>query len=620
MLSLQNISYYIGNRVLYEDVSFSVYPGDSIGVVGRNGTGKSTLFRLIVGQYTPNSGRIERDKTCKIGFLDQDLLPYKSDNSIRDVAMEAFEEAMQVQKQMQDVLQKLEHENSKSKLDTLADLQERFETLEGYALQAKTEEVLEGLGFTTEQLEQPLSSFSGGWRMRVMLAKILLQAPSLLILDEPTNHLDLPAIHWLENYLQKHPSAKLVISHDRTFLDKISRGIFEVEGERVHIYKGNYSSYIKEKELRRAVQENAFKNQQQKIKQTEQFINRFRAKSTKARQVQSKVKMLDKMDMVYEPNHTEQAIKFHFDIENKSGKVMMQLQNVGKTYGDNEVIKNTYLEIERGDKIALVGANGKGKSTLLRMIQNEIPFSGKRMLGHNVRLSFYAQHQIEALDLKNNLIEELGRANSEYSETQLRTILGGFLFHDEDIYKKISVLSGGERARVSLAKTLIAKANLLLLDEPSNHLDTYSVAGLASALKSYEGAFILVSHDRFFIREVANKIWYIKDKEIKYYPGTFQEYEQDVLNKEAEVKEKTETPKKAKPKLKNNVQIERKVKKTEKKIETCEQKMSELEEEMSKPSVYSNQDQLLELSLAYQKLEKEKKGLDNEWEELVEQM
>ncbi|MCG8340673.1 MAG: ATP-binding cassette domain-containing protein [Cytophagales bacterium] len=525
MVAIHNLTYQVGGRMLYEQVSLYINPKDKIGLVGLNGTGKSTLLKLIAGILAPSKGNITKSKDCSIGFLTQDLLSYRTEENIRSVAMQAFDEEVKIQQKIDAVLHQMETNYTDDLVDKLARLQEEFERLGGYAVQAKAEEVLEGIGFTAKDWERPMGEFSGGWRMRVMLAKLLLKQPSLLMLDEPTNHLDLPAIQWIENYLQNYGSAIIVVSHDRNFLDSTTQKIVEVEGRKLHVYAGDYTFYEKEKVLRAEVQQNAYANQQKKIKHIERFVERFRAKATKARQVQSRIKALERMEKIEEVPSDMATVKFNFSLKQKSGRSVAELAHVDKAFGTLELLKDANATIERGDKIALIGANGRGKSTLLRIIAGqEKTDQGERKLGHNVNMAFYAQHQLEALHWNNEILEELRQGGTQKTEIELRNMLGIFLFTKDDVFKKIKVLSGGEKSRVALAKALITEANFLLLDEPTNHLDIYAINSLAQALQQYEGTFILVAHDRYFITKVANKIWYIEDKQIKVYPGTYEAY------------------------------------------------------------------------------------------------
>ena len=525
MFVLQEITLEFGSRVLFGDLSWHIKPNEKIGLIGANGTGKSTLLRVISGEYSPTSGNISKRNDLIIGFLNQDLLSYLSDNSILDVAMEAFERANVVHTEIEKILVQLEHDHSEGILNKLHKLQTEYDSLDGYQLQSKAEAILEGLGFTTEDLKRPLKEFSGGWRMRVMLAKTLLQKPNLLLLDEPTNHLDLPSIQWLENYLHDYEGAVIIVSHDRYFLDKIVNKIAELEYEKLTLYTGNYSDYLIEKEERKELQMNAFKNQERYIKEQEKLIERFRAKASKATAVQSRVKALEKLDKVEEVAGPLAAIKIRFAVDKQPGKIISKLNIRSKAYGSNELLKNTTAEITRGDKIAFIGANGKGKSTLLRLLAGHEEFDGDKEETYNVVETFYAQHQLESLNKEYHPLEELQMTAPDETDTYLRSLLGAFLFKGDDVFKKIKVLSGGERARVALAKVILDKANFLLLDEPTNHLDIQSVNVLVEVLNKYEGTYIVVSHDRYFLSRIANKIWYIENKELKEYPGTYHEFE-----------------------------------------------------------------------------------------------
>lgn len=629
MLSINNLSYLIGGRALFEEASLHIKPKDKIGLIGLNGKGKSTLLKLINKDIVPDGGSISRAKDCTIGFLNQDLLSYLTDDTILTVAMQAFGEAVDTQRQIETILKKLETDYTDGLVDKLTKLQERFESLDGYTMQAKAEEILEGIGFTTEQLHQPLKEFSGGWRMRVMLAKLLLEKPSLLMLDEPTNHLDLPSIEWVENYLRNYEGSVVVVSHDRQFLNNTISKTVEVANAELTLYEGNFDFYIQEKELRTEIQNNAFANQQQQIKQTEKFIERFRSKATKARQVQSKVKSLNRLDRIEEVIDENAVVNFKFDFSQKPGKFITQLNNISKSYGDLEILKNTTATIDRGDKIALIGANGKGKSTLLRIISGNESIEGERVDGFNVITAFYAQHQLEALGVNNEILDELKQAGSTKTEQELRGVLGCFLFSGDDVFKKIKVLSGGEKSRVALARTLISEANFLMLDEPTNHLDMQSENILIQALQQYKGSFVVVSHNRHFVNQVANKIWYIEDKEIKEYPGTFQEYEywrsKQAPREEVKStnKKKSTKPKSVKPKLVDTNQLkslEKELEDIENQIEKIEAEISSAENEMAKTETYSVPERLSEVNDIFEKAKRELEKKQFSWEDIADQI
>lgn len=627
MLSINNLSYYLGSRALYEDASLHIKPKDKIGLIGLNGTGKSTLLRLIDGEFAADAGEIQKSKDTTVGFLNQDLLSFQSDDSIKLVAMGAFGEALDVQHKIDKVLHEMETDYKDSLVNKLAKLQEKFEALDGYTIQSKAEEILEGIGFSTADLERPLREFSGGWRMRVMLAKLLLEKPSLLMLDEPTNHLDLPSIQWVENYLRTYDGAVIVVSHDRHFVNNTVNTIVEVTGQRLDYYAGNYDFYMEEKAMRNEIQKGAFENQQQKIKQTERFIERFRAKATKARQVQSRVKSLERLDMVEDVIDEMAKVNFKFNFNQKSGRHVVMMENVSKSYDDLTILKNTTAHIEREDKIALIGANGKGKSTLLRIIANDEKVQGKISNGHNVNMAFYAQHQLESLGINNEILEELKQHGSDKSEQELRSVLGCFLFSDEDVFKKVKVLSGGEKSRVALAKTLISEANFLLLDEPTNHLDMQSVNILIQALQQYQGTYIVVSHDRYFVTQIANKIWWIEDNEIKEYPGTYDEFLWWRSQNETTSNGQMDAPKKEAPKpkqsrkdseKKQNDNEVRKLKadleKIEEQVTSTEAEIKAIETKLVDPAIFSEEELLKDTNADYEKQKLQLAELNDRWE------
>lgn len=629
MIAINNLSYLIGDRPLYENASLHIKPNDKIGLIGLNGKGKSTLLHLIIGNYQPTSGEITKSKDCTIGFLNQDLLSYQSDESILTVAMEAFSRANELQKQIDHILHQIESNYEERLVDKLTKAQDEYDALGGYSLQSEAEAILEGIGFKTDDLQRPLKEFSGGWRMRVMLAKLLLQKPSLLMLDEPTNHLDLPSIQWIENYLRTYEGAIIVVSHDRQFLDSVITSTVEVARRTLTQYSGNYSFYLEEKKQREEIQKNAFENQQQQIKQTERFIERFRSKATKARQVQSRVKALERMDLIEDIVDENITMNFKFGFKQKSGRFIIELDNISKSYGDLDILKNTTAQIERGDKIALIGANGKGKSTMLRIIAGTEAIEGDRKEGYNVITAFYAQHQLEALNVQNEVLQELQQAGSNKTEGELRGILGCFLFQNDEVFKKIKVLSGGEKSRVALAKTLLSEANFLMMDEPTNHLDFLSVNILTQALQQYEGTFVIVSHDRHFVSQIANKIWYIEDYQLKEYPGTYPEYEywQSKREQPAQQVEKVNTQSKAKKEKPRNNPDDKQLKKLQKElaeieaqIEQLESQANAVEEEMGKQEVFTNPDSLASKSQEHQKIKEELDQLGQQWESVAEQI
>lgn len=632
MIAINNLTFEIGARALYDEANWHIKPGEKIGLIGANGTGKTTLLKIIVGDYAPTSGSISMAKDIKIGYLNQDLLSYQSDKSILHVAMEAFERQNQLHTEIETLLKRLETEYTDDLINKLSDKQHEFEALDGYSIEYRAHEIMAGLGFSETDTKRTLSEFSGGWRMRVMLARILLQSPDILLLDEPTNHLDLPSIKWLETYLQAFEGAIVIVSHDRYFLDRVVKKIVEARKGKLIPYAGNYSFYVEEKGLREEIQSGQFKNQQAKIKQEEKLIERFRAKASKAKMAQSRIKALEKMERVDDVDDDNPSVNFSFKFSKQSGRHVVRIEDLTKIYPGVPILKDATATIEKGDKIALIGANGRGKSTVLRIIANaDKGYTGMCETGHNVTQTFFAQHQLEALHLENEIIQELQAFAPKHTETELRSILGCFLFTGDDAFKKIKVLSGGEKSRVALAKALTADANFLILDEPTNHLDIASVNILIQALKQFEGTFIVVSHDRYMLDHVANKIWFIEDQEIKEYPGTYAEYEEwnskrvyipkaiaEVPKKEEkkEEKPKVQTDDKNKELKKLNQALEV----LEKDIAELENSVKEAEAELAKEEVYSDAEKLSEANRRYQQLSPRLLKAQAEWERMADEI
>lgn len=635
MLALNDFSFEFGGEYLYRNANWHIKPRERIGLVGKNGTGKSTLLRILTGDYELREGKMSKLKSMTIGFLNQDMVSYMTDDSILQVAMQAFEKEIALQEEINDLLKVVETDYSDDNIEKLGALQEEFDRLGGYTIQARTEEVLEGLGFSTGDLDRPLSEFSGGWRMRVILARMLLRSPDLLLLDEPTNHLDLPSIEWLEEYLKTYEGTVVIVSHDRYFLNRMVTKIVEVANQQLYSWEGNYDFYLKAKEERDDLQQRQYENQQQFIKDQEKFISRFRAKASKAKAVQSRVKMLDKLDRIDQVEEESANMSVNFKVKRPSGKVVMRLENIGKKYGDHVIFKNSNSEIVRGDKIALIGANGVGKSTMLRIVAGEEECTGKREEGHNVIPAFYAQHQLESLTLKNEILEEMKQFGGARSETELRTLLGCFLFTGDDVFKKIKVLSGGEKARVALAKTLLTEANFLLLDEPTNHLDIQSIEILIQALERYEGSFVVVSHDRYFVSNVANKIWWIEDQQVKEYPGTYDEFvrwrdkrdaatkPQPVINQKKEKVEKqsnaslTNDRKDAKKKLSS---AKSHFQKLEEHLESVTDQKLALEEKLADPKISGDHERIITLSKEHEAIQKQYEETERQYEYAMERL
>ena len=610
LIGLQNVTFEYGARVIVEEANWSIQPGERIGLIGYNGTGKSTLLKILVGQLTPSKGTVEKGRDTTLGYLHQDLLSFDTNESITEVALGAFERVRELEKEVEKLGKALEaNSEDNDLLIQYTDALHEIDLLDGYNIHHKAEEVLHGLGFAIKDLNRPYKEFSGGWRMRVLLAKMILQQPDVLLLDEPTNHLDLPSIEWLEKYLLHYKGSVVIVSHDKYFLNKMVNKIVEVYQQQLHFYTGDYEHYEIEKEQRIEIQQRAFENQQDYIKQQERFIERFKAKASKAAQAQSIQKRLDKLEVIEDVKIERPNIRINFAIDKTPGKVLVDLKAIHKSFPNVQILNNAFAEIERGDKIALIGANGKGKSTLLRIVAGMEKFEGERIWGHNVEESFYAQHQLESLNLSNTILKEVQECGSKHTELELRALLGCFLFGGDDIDKKIKILSGGEKARVALTKTIISKANFLMLDEPTNHLDMLTVELLAEALTKYDGSIILVSHDRYFISKTANKIWEIEDEKIIEFKGNYNEWvawkERMAKQKAPQIqttKETTPPPHKKPISIDTQKQIQKLQKaiaQLEKNIETLMAEKTAIEIEMSNPAIYTDPIKMKSIEKSY---------------------
>lgn len=649
LAGLQDVTFEFGARTIVKDATWHIQPGERIGLIGYNGTGKSTLLKVMVGEYLPSAGTVERGKGVSIGYLHQDLLSFDTGESILQVALNAFERILLLEQEIERLGKRLEkeHENE-ALLHEYSDKLHEMDLVDGYNIHHKTEEVLQGLGFANADLQRPYKEFSGGWRMRVLLAKMILQQPDLLLLDEPTNHLDLPSIEWLEKYLQHYKGSVVIVSHDKFFLNRMVTKIVELYQQQLHFYNGNYDFYETEKVLRIEMQQRAFENQQEYIRQQERFIERFRAKATKAAAAQSAIKRLDKLERIEDVSVDRPEIKINFQVDTIPGKIICTLKHISKSFGDIKILDNADAEINRGDKIALIGANGKGKSTLLRIIAGTESFRGDRVWGHNVEESFYAQHQLEALNLQYNILEEMKNCGSQKTEQELRNLLGCFLFSGDDTDKKIKVLSGGEKARVALAKTIVSKANFLILDEPTNHLDLLSIDLLIEALNRYQGSVIMVSHDRHFISRAANRIWEIEDHKIRDFAGGYEEWMEwkarkvqkmneanddqvkSVVAKPEPPKEESRHQKSASKSQSGNAidkELKKEIQKQQKRLQELEEKLTtlvsrknELSAQLSSPEIYADKNKFLEVETNYKKAEHLWSDVNKDYESVFEKL
>ncbi len=545
MIQLRNLKLQYGERFIFRDATASIGNKDRIGLVGSNGAGKTTLLKILAGQEELDGGSVDKAKYVTIGYLPQDGI-IAAGRTLFEEAESAFENILSLTAKIDEASEQLHSLNTESSdyhetLELIGTWERELENHDVEKLPSRIESILHGLGFEQSDMQRQTSEFSGGWQMRIALAKLLLATPSLLLLDEPTNHLDIISQRWLENYLKHYEGAILMVSHDRAFLDELCKQTFEITQGNLNVYQGGYSYFEEQSKIRKEQLVRSYKNQQKEIERTEKFIDRFRYKASKASQVQSRIKALDKVDRI-EIETEENSIAFNFPPAPRSGQTIMELENLCKSYGDLKVIENASIRIERGDRLAVVGANGAGKSTLAKVIAAVEPFqSGVRKPGHNTIISYFAQHQADELNPDHTVLETLERTNSGQNTTQLRSALGAFLFHGDDVFKKTNVLSGGERNRLALAKILTQQANFLILDEPTNHLDMRSQEALQRALDEYEGAFIIVSHNRAFVDRIVNKTLEVRKDGLSLFPGNVSDYIRHIEQLESSGKIKDDT-------------------------------------------------------------------------------
>ncbi|MDQ6678321.1 MAG: ABC-F family ATP-binding cassette domain-containing protein [Acidobacteriota bacterium] len=528
MIQLSGAGKRFGPKILYEGLDWLIGPKEKAGIVGGNGTGKSTLLKVLGGMETLDYGSVSYQKGVKTGYLPQDGLSL-SGRTVFAECLGVFEELKAMEMEQEELSHKLsilDHESPEyaDVADRFHHIQNEFTARDGYNIESKVGEVLTGLGFSREDWGRRTEEFSGGWQMRIALAKLLLMQPNLLLLDEPTNHLDIEARDWLEAYLNDYPHSFILISHDRYFLDVTVKKVVEIWNKRAHFFSGNYSKYEVLKVERRTQLEAAFKNQRDKVEQLEAFINKFRYTATKAKQVQSRIKELEKIDRIEIPND-EKTIHFRFPQPKQSGRIVAEFRNVSKDYGTKHVLGDVSFNIERGDRIALVGVNGAGKSTLIKLLAGAEPVSsGEFTLGHNVITDYFAQDQYKELDPAAEILNDIGQVAPRATQTELRSVLGSFLFSDDDVFKRIGVLSGGERNRYALARMLMQPGNFLLLDEPTNHLDMRSKDVLLEALRTFTGTVVFVSHDRYFLEQVATRVFEVGGGKVEVFPGNYEDY------------------------------------------------------------------------------------------------
>jgi ATP-binding cassette subfamily F protein 3 len=593
MIAVQHLSVFFGQQVLFNDVSFMIVEKDRIGLVGKNGAGKSTMLKIIAGLMKQDEGEINYPKGLSFGYLPQEM-EHNEDALIIDEAQSAQQELTDIQENIERINTALaertdyESDDYMQLINDLNDANDRFGLLGGYQLTENAEKVLLGLGFEQGDFKRPMSEFSGGWKMRVELAKILLQNPDILLLDEPTNHLDIESIQWLEDFLKQHHGAILMISHDKAFLDAVTKRTIEISKGRIYDYKASYTKYVALRQAEREQQSEAAKNQQKHIEHTEQLINKFRAKKNKAAFAQSLIKKLDKLERIEVDDEAKGAVKIKFPPAPRSGKVVVEAKDLAKHYGDLEVFGNVDLLISRGEKVALVGKNGAGKTTLTKIIVQEENCDGELTLGHNVSIGYFAQNQAELLEKDKTVFEVIDDEAKGEIRTQVRNILGGFLFSGDDIQKKVKVLSGGEKTRLAMCRLLLQSYNLLVLDEPTNHLDIRSKEVLKEALKKFDGTLILVSHDRDFLHGLTNRIYEISSKRISVHhddiyeflqkkkTASIREFEHVNKTNKREEKEITEN----KQSYEARKQADRDKRKLQNKVSKCEKEISRLETEL----------------------------------------
>jgi ATP-binding cassette subfamily F protein 3 len=629
MLNIHNLSVSFGGTYLFEEVTFRLGSGDRVGLVGKNGAGKSTMLKILAGDIKPDSGSIATEKEVKLGFLRQDI-DFVKGRTVLEEAYQAFEEIKKAEHRMEEINHQLvtrtdyESEGYSQLIEELSDVTHLYEVLDGYNYVGNTERILLGLGFKREDFDNQTDTFSGGWRMRIELAKLLLQSNDILLLDEPTNHLDIESIIWLESFLKNFPGVVVIVSHDKMFLDNVTNRTIEISLGKAYDFNKPYSQYLVLREEIREKQLATQKNQQKKIEETEKLIEKFRAKASKASMAQSLIKKLDKVERIEVDEDDNSVMAINFPVSITPGRVVVEAEHVTKSYGDKTILKDISLLVERGSKIAFVGQNGQGKSTFIKAIVNEFEYEGTIKLGHNVQLGYFAQNQAEYLNGEITLLETMENAATDSNRSKVRDMLGAFLFRGDDVEKKVKVLSGGERNRLALCKLLLQPINVLVMDEPTNHLDIKSKNVLKAALKKFEGTLLLVSHDRDFLQGMSNIVYEFKDQKIREYLGDinfFLEQRNATNMREIEKKEVSTSSSNSVVKDQKNLSYEdqKKNKSLQNRLSKIESQIQQLEKDIQHDdkALASNYDKHIEdahFFMAYEKKKKELEKLLEDWE------